>query len=527
LEVSDRLFSTLLVVLFGLVLAVGCSTPEASVDPPPEVPAESSVDVATAQPSETATPVPIPDTPTPISAPTTSPTFTPIPNDDDDTPPVVDIDSLIDLIGTQMAPFPTAGPSGGFESPPFPTMGPPADFEFPDFGQNDLEPDTFAGYELPMELEQDLSDPQWEPQAIYSDFISGHTLMDYVSTAYLKRYSDSTLDAIVDTGAGWVFYDQYATYYSMVPPEIDLIETAWEYGFRSLSNEEITELADSARDRGLKFGLILELNYDGMLSDRANPFSDSSMSQAQAAELYIGEQADKLDAGDPSAEIFWDEWFTEYTKFARNHAVLAAEIDASMLVVGKQLGSAVREANADRWRILIAELRTVYDGPIAYAQWVNETQTAYFGFPFDAVDYALIYDWGSYSTSATSKPIDIERVMRQRFADVYEPLYDATGTSVIFLAPYQSRDNALDQVWFEPAQAQSGVTQDEVTQAAMHQALLRAVHDQDWVAGVVSWGFWWRNDFDSIFGDGDASFDRSSTIRGKVAHEIWRRWFDN
>jgi len=58
----------------------------------------------------------------------------------------------------------------------------------------------------------------------------------------------------------------------------------------------------------------------------------------------------------------------------------------------------------------------------------------------------------------------------------------------------------------------------------MYQALFRAVADQDWVAGVVSWGFWWRDDFENIFGKGDASFDKSSTIRNKPTVEIWRRW---
>jgi hypothetical protein len=518
-------FTALTVLLLGLLVVAGCSATAEVVDSASTETSAPSIVATATEPQAIATPVPDVAPPTTSPLPTALPTVTRQLDDekDDDDSSGFDLGSLIDLIGTQMAPFPTEGPPGGF---PFPTMDPSGGFEFPDFGSVDLEPDTFESYVLPVEFEQPLAAPEWQPETVRPDFISGHTLMDFVSTVYLEKYTDSTLDAIDDTGAGWVFYDQYATYHSVTPPDLELIESQWENGFRSLSPTEMSELASSAGERGLKFGLMLELNYDGMLSDRNNPFSDSSLGQAHAAEQYIGMQADLLDAGDPEADEFWDAWFDEYSEFALDHALFAEEIDASMFVIGKQLGSSVREGNADRWKALITEVRGVYSGPIAYAQWVNENQTSYFGFPFEAVDYAIIYDWGSYSMSASSAPTDIEAVIDSRLETVYKPMYDRTNTPIIFLAAYQSREGALDQVWFEPTQAQPTIETDELTQAAMHQGLLRATLEKDWVAGVLSWGFWWRNDFESIFGQSDASFDRSSTIRGKIAHEIWRRWFD-
>ena len=195
-----------------------------------------------------------------------------------------------------------------------------------------------------------------------------------------------------------------------------------------------------------------------------------------------------------------------------------------MLVIGKQLGAPTRTINTDRWRDLIARVRSAYSGSVSYAVWVDENQGSHFDFPFDAVDYAIIYDWGKLSDESTPSVAELESIIRQKNETIYRQLYLDTGVPIIILAPFQSRKNSTQQEWFEPSQAQPSIEQDLMVQAAMYQALFRAVADQPWVAGVISWGFWWRDDFTEMFGEDDASFDRSSTIRNKPTVEIWRRW---
>ena len=328
---------------------------------------------------------------------------------------------------------------GTFPQPPF---GFP---DLPPFGMTDGGTDDPVGYipyELPADLTAVLSGDDWSTTSSLSpDFITGHVAMDYVSTAYLNKYLDSTIEAMNDTGSGWIFYDQYATYYSVSPPEIDLIESEWNFGFRSLTAEEITQFTTKAHESGSKFGLLLELNYDGLLSDRANPFSDTSMGQAGSAEQYISLQADLAATDDPTAIEFWEKWFDEYEKFVISHALLAEAIGIDMLVIGKQLGAPTRTINTNRWRDLIARVRGAYSGPVSYAVWVDENQGPHFDFPFDAVDYAIIYDWGKLSDETTPSVAELESIIRQKNEAIYWQLNLDTGIPVISPAPFQSRKN--------------------------------------------------------------------------------------
>lgn len=482
------------------------SAPTATVQPNPARLDPSSPNIV---PPVITTPVP-----TAASAPSVSPTVVSI---DDDEPDADEDDDRPDFefewpFDPNSFPFPDIP-----DFPIFPTVTSP--------GNEEQQAAEYTRYEIPEGIAAEISGPSWQPRMLVQpDFIAGHVVMDYVSTAYLDKYLDSTIDAMNDTGSDWVFYDQYATYYSVTPPEIDLVESIWSYGFRSLSPAEITKFSDEVHESGSKFGLILELNYDGLLSDRANPFSDASMSQAESAELHIAEQADLAAINDPAALNFWDQWFEEYQDFVLSHALLAESVGIDMLVIGKQLGAPTREINTQRWRDLIAEVRSVYSGLISYAQWVDENQGPHFEFPFDAVDYPMIYNWGKLSNDQNPTIDELESSIRESNEAIYKQLSDSIGKPIIFVAPYQSRAGAAEQVWFEPSVAQPTINTDRIGQAAMYQALFRAVSDQRWVAGVVSWGFWWRDDFTNIFAENDASFDKSSSIRNKPSVEIWRRW---
>jgi len=498
------------------------------------LPTEPSGPAVVAEPAHTAIPVvpePTLSVPTATNVPPNS-SLTPTEIPSSDRKPESDVNDDLDDDSESRDEYdsdhpldPGQLPDSQFPFPEYPPFGTPPP-ENPDGNEDDVA--EYTPYVLPTELEAELSGSEWQVTVdLDPEFIGGHVGMDYISTAYLEQYRDATIEAMNDTGSDWVFYDQYATYYSVTPPEIDLIDSPWDTGFRSLSEAEIIDFVDEVHESGSKFGLILELNYDGLLTDGANPFSDTSMSQAESGELYIAEQADLQNNNDPDSIVFWDSWFDQYTEFVISHAHLAESTGIEMLVVGKQLGAPTRESNTQRWRDLIAQVRAVYSGSISYAQWVDETQGSYFSFPFDAVDYAMIYQWGQLSDEITPSVLELEQSLREISESVYKPLSLVTGNPIIFLTPFQSRSGAPQQVWYEPTVAQPEISVDLVTQAAMYQALFRAVADQDWVAGVVSWGFWWRDDFENIFGQGDASFDKSSTIRNKPAVEIWRRWLSH
>ncbi len=64
----------------------------------------------------------------------------------------------------------------------------------------------------------------------------------------------------------------------------------------------------------------------------------------------------------------WDEWWHDYTEFVMHYAKLAGQAKVEILAVGSELIST--EIQTERWKQLIAEVRSVYKGRLTYsANW--------------------------------------------------------------------------------------------------------------------------------------------------------------
>ena len=113
----------------------------------------------------------------------------------------------------------------------------------------------------------------------------------------------------------------------------------------------------------------------------------------------------------------------------------------------------------------------------------------------------------------------------EQFNDTqFEPLSRRYDKPIIFLTPFQSRDHGAQQVWFEPGMSSTDVGEDLLIQAMLYEAFFQAVQDEEWVAGVWTWGYWWRDDFDTQWTPGDAMFNKSSSVRNKPAVWIFEKW---
>jgi hypothetical protein len=221
---------------------------------------------------------------------------------------------------------------------------------------------------------------------------------------------------------------------------------------------------------------------------------------------------------------WWDDWFEAYEAFAVDQAQIAQQCNADMLVIGMSIDGAVVPGNADRWRGLISNVRTIYSGPLSYGSFTNENFSEADAFPYDSLDYIAVYLWSNVSMADAPTIPDLVTSF-ERFNDTqFEPLSRRFDKPIIFLTPFQSRDHGAQQVWFEPGMSSTDVGEDLLIQAMLYEAFFQAVQDEEWVAGVWTWGYWWRDDFDTQWTPGDAMFNKSSSVRNKPGVWIFKKW---
>jgi hypothetical protein len=407
-------------------------------------------------------------------------------------------------------------------------------------------PEQDLVYELPAEYQAIFAESDYiQPDDITGKVPTGHTLMDFYADFIYRDCLETTFNSVERSGARRLIYFNWASYRDQgtadTPPVFDYLGSRDAYGFRSATSAEIRAMAAEASARGLDFVLGLELNYD--LAYLAGPGAggwDWNEYRAFIDDFitFLNDTGDAVAtaSSEDFAYKYWDNWFSAYTAFVVEQAVIAEDAGISMLIIGKQLAGAVRDANADRWGDLITEVRAVYSGDIAYAGVVSGSMggTLYHEleqFPVDDLDAAVIVPW------AEIMDVDDPGIagLKSAFEDFHDTTAEAlTGSStgtpsvpVIYLNPFMSCSGAPRQVWFEPADhSNPDISQDLLIQARMYEAFFQSVQGRGWIDEVWSWGFWWRNRGDTMYRYGDSSFSKASSVRNKPAVEIMKKWSD-
>lgn len=110
---------------------------------------------------------------------------------------------------------------------------------------------------------------------------------------------------------------------------------------------------------------------------------------------------------DVPCEPKWGPWFAAYTAFQTHFAALARQADIELLILGCEMTQT--EHREAEWRRLIASVRSVYDGAIAYnCDKYGEEYVPW----WDAVD--VMASSGYYPQDAVAENLDrIEAVVRR------------------------------------------------------------------------------------------------------------------
>ena len=366
------------------------------------------------------------------------------------------------------------------------------------------------------------------PVILKPGFQKGHTIMDgggNIPAAARSGNLWNTYDAMKEDGGEWVAYDYYWAYANTSAPEIVDEAAAGLWG--SADESTIGLMADAAHKRGLKFTLYTELEWTVMPGEFPSNDNDAYMKYQEnkwtQGQKTVQEMADRLskNPADPEANAYWDRWFVQFGSFIQKSAQIAEKYNIEMLALGKQIDGAMIPANEQRWRKLITNVRTVYHGKLTQVLFTNERSDHASQVPWvDDLDVITIYYYNRFSDQERPSLTDLESAMDVFNRKQFDPLYAKYKKPLVFLLPFQSRDNAARQVWFEPMATAPSVRQDLPAQADLYEAFFKSTGDELWLGGVYTWGYWIEPGFDPKY-----SFEKSSSVRGKPASLVVRKWF--
>ncbi|HUF38937.1 MAG TPA: carboxypeptidase regulatory-like domain-containing protein [Anaerolineales bacterium] len=233
--------------------------------------------------------------------------------------------------------------------------------------------------------------------------------------------------------------------------------------------------------------------------------------------------------GVPRDYGWWVNWFEQYEIFIRHHAALADQTGARTLVLGGSwLDPAYPEglmpdgftsgvpAEAETWwRDILASVREMYGGRLALSLSMSGDLDA----PpavIDAFDEVhVVWD----VPLAESPDADLEDMLAAAGSALENrllPFYLEHNRPIVLVLSFPAADGAaLGCVPTEGGGCQPLDALDLEEQLLMYEAVLRAVNERDWIAGVISAGYYPMVE----------ARDPSESVHGKPSGELIAAWF--
>jgi hypothetical protein len=207
----------------------------------------------------------------------------------------------------------------------------------------------------------------------------------------------------------------------------------------------------------------------------------------------------------PRDESWWQVWFEQYRVFVLHHADLAASSGAQTLILGGEWlrpalpgqnlpdgsPSGLPQDAETRWRDLLAEIRSRYNGQLA---WAVSYQDVLLPPSFlDLVDRVLL-----------ELPVPAGQTIDATLGQSLDTWLDVSAMSMQYLS---GKPMILTAVCNSNPDLQA--------QVDCYQTLLAAANARDWISGFVSLGYY----------PAAALRDASPSIHGKPAEELLGLWY--
>ena len=283
------------------------------------------------------------------------------------------------------------------------------------------------------------------------------------------------------------------------------------------------------------FGRIWDIHPTGVAMNFEVPFAENrkavmaAVEQAHAAGLRVMlvphlwvESGEWRGLIEPGGDAEWERWAKSYETFVTAWAKVAEAAKVDMLASGIELRHWLTTDRAPSFLPIIKRLRAIYSGPITYAaNWDDVEDTVIWG-DLDVIGINAFYPL----TTRENAPFD--ELLQQAYivTDRAEQLAERWHKPFVFTEfGYTTRKDPALRPWEWP-EALSNVVIDERAQAEAYRALLGAVIDKAWFAGLFVWRLY--ADPDDISQEPEFGF----SFRGKLAELELRdafatRWFND
>ena len=344
-------------------------------------------------------------------------------------------------------------------------------------------------------------------------FVKGIALWDaggWTKSVFLKNGSlVSTIGLLkANTAAGVVAFSDTANAQGTTAATLSLTSDAQGGYWGMLSEADYATVVSAAHGSGLAYMMMLSVY---------------SLDAGYSAAVW---------GISPNDTAFWDRWFDQYTAIVTRYAAIARNLGVEYLSVGLNLGYASR-TSVSRWRALVDAVRqTGYRGEIGYFGLTDPTRDYYENrsYPAGLLDLFDFVGASVYTVTSTPHPTRDQLVAGWRTIESNLP----SSRRVFLLIGTPSTDRgASDPTYIEPIHSVSPIAdsyqRDYFQQADVYEAAFETISgpaDDAPVAGLLSWGYYYQDDYRDAMQPGDMAVDKAASIRNKPAQSIVRWWFE-
>ncbi|NKI30928.1 glycoside hydrolase family 113 [Croceivirga thetidis] len=218
-----------------------------------------------------------------------------------------------------------------------------------------------------------------------------------------------------------------------------------------------------------------------------------------------------------SSKEDWDTWFNSYRSRMLHYAKMAQLTKAELFCVGTELRTSIKK-QPEAWKLLIADIRDIYDGPLTYAaNWYDEYE--HIGF-WDALDYIGIQAY--FPLTKVENP-DLESIKTgwQPHIETLAALSKTEGKPILFTeVGYKSEASATIKPWeWDDTFGVLYKKKSDQTQQLAFEALFQELWDEEWFAGVYIWEWNTRSQ------ESNAPTNLNFSPRFKPAENVIAKWF--
>lgn len=210
----------------------------------------------------------------------------------------------------------------------------------------------------------------------------------------------------------------------------------------------------------------------------------------------------------------WELWEKDYTEYILAFVEIAQEMDVEMVCIGTEFKQSSKQRST-YWEGLIADIRSVYDGPLTYAaNWDEYGQITF----WDQLDYVGV--------DAYFPLVNADAPSVQQITDAWQPIsrdlqshYDQWNKPIIFTEfGYLSVDRCTYNTWELEANVRERNVNHQA-QADAYAGLFEAMWETEYWAGGFLWK-WYPNM------QGQTNYtDRDYTPQGKIAEQVISDWY--